>query len=179
MKKPRKKTKRGPSPGRAPNRGADVVPNLKKKYQLRIPSHAGNLEIVREFVSRIARKVGFNEDDVNKIELAVDEACTNVIKHAYSSDSKKPIEIALKVDLEKLTVEITDRGKGFNPKKLQRPDMKEYIAQMRVGGLGVYLMKTLMDEVVYNIQPGKRNQLRMVKYYTKDGEKKTAQVGVG
>lgn len=179
MKKPRKKTKRGPSPGRAPNRGADVLPNLKKKYQLRIPSHAGNLEIVRDFVSRIARKVGFNEDDVNKIELAVDEACTNVIKHAYGTDSKKLIDIAIKVDLEKLTVMITDRGRGFNPKKLPQPDMKEYIAKMRVGGLGVYLMKTLMDEVEYDIQPGKRNQLRMVKYYSKDGEKRKVPVNAG
>ena len=157
-------------PGRAPNRGADVLPNLKKKYQLRIPSHAGNLEIIREFASRIARKVGFNEDDVNKIELAVDEACTNVIKHAYSYDSKQPINLVIKVDAEKLTVLITDHGKSFDPKQLRPPDMKEYFVQMRVGGLGVYLMKTLMDEVEFDIQPGKRNQLRMIKYLAKDGD---------
>jgi serine/threonine-protein kinase RsbW len=178
-KTPRKKIRRGPSAGHAPNRGADVLPNLKKKYQLRLPSQASNLEIVREFVSRIARKVGFSEDDVNKIELAVDEACTNVIKHAYGNDNKKPMDIAIKVDLEKLTVLITDRGKGFNPRKLTHPDMKEYLAKMRVGGLGVYLMKTLMDEVEYDIQPGKRNQLRMVKYYSKDGEKTQMQVNAG
>jgi serine/threonine-protein kinase RsbW len=172
VKKPRKKTKRGPRPGRAHNRGADVLPNLKKKYQLRLPSHAANLEIIREFVSRIAKKVGFNEDDVNKIELAVDEACTNVIKHAYGNDSKKPIDVVIKVDLEKLTVVITDHGKGFNPQKVPRPDMKEYLAKMRVGGLGIFLMKTLMDEVDYDIQPGKRNRLRMVKYYAKDGDKR-------
>ena len=64
------------------------------EYKLKIPSQTDNLEIIREFVGRVASKVGFNEDDLNKIELAVDEACANVIKHAYQKDQKsKPIDI--------------------------------------------------------------------------------------
>lgn len=172
MKKSRPKTEPGPTPGRAHNQGADVLRNLKKKYQLRIPSHASNLEIVREFTARIARKVGFSDEEVSNIEIAVDEACTNVIKHAYGNDSKMPIQLIIKVDSDKLTVLITDHGKGFDPKKLRPLDMRDYLAKMRVGGLGVHLMRTLMDEVEFNIQPGKRNQLRMVKYFVKDGGKR-------
>ncbi len=137
----------------------------KAEYRLRIPSQTDNLEIIRFFVGKVAHKVGFSEDDIGKIELAVDEACTNVMKHAYKEDiTDKSLDVAVKIDYQKLTLVVTDHGKGFDPKKIRIPDMKEYLAELRVGGLGIYLMKTLMDEVDYDIKPGVRNQVRMVKY---------------
>ncbi len=138
-----------------------------KKFHLKIPSQTDNLEIIRDFVAKIARKVGFDEDDISKIELAVDEACTNVIKHAYDNQGKNPIDITIQIDYQKLTILVTDKGKGFDPSKLKTPDLKEYLAEMRVGGLGIYLMKNLMDEVEIQSQPGKGNQVRMVKYLNK------------
>ena len=143
------------------------MPRIQRKYQLRIPSQTDNLEVIRTFVSKIAEKVGFREDDISKIELAVDEACANVIKHAYEKASTKPIDIVIKIDYDKLTVVVTDRGKGFDPKSIKMPDMKEYLAELRVGGLGIYLMRALMDEVNYDIRPGVRNQVKMVKYFLK------------
>lgn len=148
-----------------------TVPKIEKKYHLRIPSQTDNLEIIRTFVSRVAEKVGFKEDDINKIELAVDEACSNVIKHAYKRSPYKPIDIVIKIDYRKLTCIVTDRGKGFNPKLIEMPDMKEYLAELRVGGLGIYLMRTLMDEVDYDIRPGVRNRVKMVKYFLKENDK--------
>jgi serine/threonine-protein kinase RsbW len=145
--------------------GGAGLPQAKRKFQLRIPSQTDNLEIIREFVSRVARKVGFKDDDVGKIELAVDEACANVIEHAYQKDDKQPIDIVIQIDYQKFTVIITDRGRGFNSKKIKTPDMKEYLAQMRVGGLGIYLMRTLMDEIDFDVKPGKRNQVKMSKYF--------------
>ena len=134
-------------------------------YQLKIPSLSDNLEIIREFVSKIAAKAGFDDDAISKIELAVDEASANVIKHAYKESQRKPIDIMIKIDPEKLTVIVSDRGKGFNASKLKDPDMKEYLAKMRVGGLGIYLIRTLMDEVDFKSEPGKGNQVKMVKYF--------------
>jgi len=142
-----------------------ILPRRKSEYKLRIPSQTDNLELIREFVSKVASKVGFGGDDVSKIELAVDEACSNVIKHAYQKDPSKPIDIAMKIDLNKFTIVITDRGRGFDPAKLKMPDMKEYLAELRVGGLGIYLMRSLMDEVDYEIKPGVRNKVTMVKYF--------------
>jgi serine/threonine-protein kinase RsbW len=138
-----------------------------KEFKLRIPSQTDNLELIRYFVGRVAEKVGFDDEDVGKIELACDEACTNVIKHAYSLDRKndQSLDIAIKLDYQKLTLVVTDHGKGFNPNSIKMPDMKEYLAELKVGGLGIYLMKTLMDEVDYDIKPGVRNQVRMVKYF--------------
>lgn len=138
----------------------------KKKFHLRIPSQTEYLEIIREFVSRVARKVGFKEDDASKIELAVDEACTNVIEHAYGGDGKKMIDIAIQVDYpgQKMSIIITDQGRGFDPSKLLAPDMKKYLQEMRVGGLGVYLMQSLMDEINFEVKPGPKNQVKLVKY---------------
>ena len=144
------------------------MPTIECEYQLRIPSETDNLELIREFVSKLAEKVGFNSDDVGKIELACDEACTNVMKHAYSPDQqnrKKSLDIVIQIDFDKLTLIVTDHGKGFDPKSIKMPDMREYLAQLKVGGLGIYLMRTLMDEVDYEMQPGVKNQVKMVKYF--------------
>jgi len=147
---------------------------LVKEFKLRIPSQTDNLELIRYFVGRVAEKVGFDDEDVGKIELACDEACTNVIKHAYNERKQvQSLDIAIKLDYQKLTLVVTDHGKGFDPKAIRIPDMKEYLAELKVGGLGIYLMKTLMDEVDYDIKPGIRNQVRMVKYFI---NKKSSQV---
>ncbi|MEK7726994.1 MAG: ATP-binding protein [candidate division KSB1 bacterium] len=137
----------------------------KKKYHLRIPSQTDNLEIIREFVTRVARQVGFQEEEASKIELAVDEACTNVIEHAYSKDERKLIDIDIQIDPQKFTIIITDQGKGFDLKQINKPDMKKYLEEMRVGGLGIYLMQTLMDEIDFDVVGGRKNQVKMVKYF--------------
>jgi serine/threonine-protein kinase RsbW len=144
------------------------MPKTECEYQLRIPSETDNLELIREFVTKVAEKVGFQSDDIGKIELACDEACTNVIKHAYApdiNDGKNNLDILIKVNYDKFTLVVTDHGKGFDPKTIKSPDMKEYLAQLKVGGLGIYLMKTLMDEVDYQMEPGVKNQVKMVKYF--------------
>jgi serine/threonine-protein kinase RsbW len=148
-----------------------------KEFKLRIPSQTDNLELIRYFVGRVAEKVGFDDEDVGKIELACDEACTNVIKHAYSLDRKndQSLDIAIKLDYQKLTLVVTDHGKGFNPNSIKMPNMKEYLAELKVGGLGIYLMKTLMDEVDYEIKPGVRNQVRMVKYFINKKDSKVVE----
>ena len=140
---------------------------MKKKtrqYLLKIPGQVDNLEIIRNFISGVAKKVGFGDDDANKIELAVDEACTNVIEHAYRDNDEQNIDIAIKLDYQKFTVVVTDKGRSFNFKQVEMPDMDTYLAELRVGGLGIYLMKTLMDEVDYQSKPGGKNEVRMVKY---------------
>lgn len=162
-------------------RGKLVVKKAPAQYEIRLPSHTENLEIIREFVFKIITRVGINEEDASKIELAVDEACTNVMKHAYGGESTNPIDVAIKIDYKKVTIVVTDHGKGFNPKLVEIPNMKEYLAEMRVGGLGIYLMRSLMDEVTYDVKPGISNKVTMVKFLVKDDqvvEKKNLRSGV-
>jgi len=135
-----------------------------KAQKLNIESRTDQLVAVREFVSQAALEFGFTDEEVSKIALAVDEACTNIIKHAYKFDSRQRITISVREKNSAFEVSIRDSGLRFNPDEIEIPDMKEYLTYYRRGGLGMYLMKSLMDEVEYDIRPGKKNEVRMVKY---------------
>jgi serine/threonine-protein kinase RsbW len=137
----------------------------KKKYITKtIPSRTDCLIEIREFVGSAARSFGFSEEETANIILAVDEACTNIIKHAYQYVADKKIEVAITQDNDVFEVKIFDNGRTFDPSTLQPPDLKEHIGHQRRGGLGVYLMKRLMDKVEYNFKPGKRNEVTLIKY---------------
>ena len=140
------------------------MPKTQKKYQLKIPSQSDNLSIIRDVVAKVASRVGFDTDEASKIELAVDEACTNVIKHAYANNSNQMIEVSIKIDQKKLIIIVADKGKGFNPDEIKLPDLNKSIKEGRKGGLGLCLIKTLMDKVEFEIKPGLKNQVKMIKY---------------
>jgi serine/threonine-protein kinase RsbW len=134
-----------------------------------VESRTENLEYARRFVADLARDAGFGSEDVSKIELAVDEACTNIIKHAYKYDPTRSISISVTLspanaERPKFVVLIQDSGMSFDASRYHDPDMREYFRRYRVGGLGIMLMKKLMDEVVYTIEPGRPNEVTLVKY---------------
>ena len=140
----------------------------KQKFLLVIPGESKYLEIIREFIAKIARSVGFNEEHINKIQVSVDEACTNVVKHAYQGMKKKDVRIEVELDVEKMTIAIIDKGKGFDPKTIEPLNMNKYLNEFRRGGLGIHLMNILMDEIKYSIHPLKKNQVTMVKYFHRE-----------
>ena len=139
----------------------------KQKFKLKISSATENLEIIREFINNVATKAGFSGESVDQIELAVDEACTNVIKHAYKYSSNRMLDISVFLDNEKIEIIIMDKGAGFNPDNLPIPNLEKYMRAAKVGGLGIHLMRTLMDEVNFSINPGKKNQVSLVKYLSR------------
>ncbi len=130
----------------------------------RILSQTDYLYEVREFVGEAARAFGFSEEDTANIVLAVDEACTNIIKHAYQYATDKEIEVSIIPQKRSFEIRIYDSGKSFNPSTIRQPDLKEHIGHRKRGGLGVYMMKKLMDKVEYNFHKGKRNEVRLIKY---------------
>ncbi len=138
-----------------------------QKYKLKIPSITENLQMIREFVLKIAAKAGFNEETQEQIALAVDEACTNVIKHAHHHDARRLMDIQIQTDASKMKITITDKGRGFDITKLKDPDVEKFIKESRHGGLGIYLIKTLMDEVDYEFNPGVKNKVQLTKYLQK------------
>lgn len=132
------------------------------RASLTIASQTERLNEVREFVSGLARAHGFTEDDVNKITIAVDEACTNIIKHGYNFSPDHRIDVEVLRTGTDFQIVIADKGKHFDPNAIQTPDMKDYFQHFRRGGLGVYLMKRVMDTVEFAKQQD-RNVLRMTK----------------
>ncbi len=138
--------------------------NASNTRDLVIPSQTERLKEAREFVSKAADQFGFGDDDVNKIVLAVDEACTNIIKHAYGYGKNYTIRISISMQGKEFEITITDQGRPFDPAGVTPPDMKEYLTHFKRGGLGMYLMKTVMDKVEYDFKPGPVNKVRLTKY---------------
>lgn len=134
------------------------------EQQIVVKSSTDNLEKIREFTKSAALNSGFGEDTIGKIILAVDEACTNIIKHAYKFSPEGIINIVIKFSGSKFSISITDEGEHFDPTKIPEPDLREYYKQKRVGGLGMFLIKRLMDEVKYSTLSGNKNQVVLIKY---------------
>lgn len=117
---------------------------------------------MRNFVSGHARRYGFSETDIEEIRLAVDEAITNVIKHAYHFDASGRIYISVGCDSSRFWIAIQDSGHAFDLNAYAEPDVPQRIAERKKGGVGVYLIKRLMDKVEYS-KENEHNQIRMIK----------------
>ncbi len=133
-------------------------------FSLTVASKAKNLEVIRKFIVEIAEKGGFSKEAIGQIELAVDEASTNVIKHAHRFNADKNVDILVKLDAQKMVIKICDHGSGFDVKRVAPPDLKKYIQEAKKGGLGIHLMRNLMDKVSFSSQSKRGNCVTLVKY---------------
>ena len=135
----------------------------KNNSELVVKSRTENLSLIRDFISDKASESGLSNEEVENIMLAVDEACTNIIKHAYNSFPDGEIIIKVDYNSDKLLITIIDYGSTFDPLIVPDPDLQKYYRDGRVGGLGMYLMKSLMDDIKYTSVPGKYNQVLLSK----------------
>jgi serine/threonine-protein kinase RsbW len=142
--------------------------SIEQRFTLLVPSSTQNLALIRDFVTNVGLQAGLGDDDVAKLELAVDEACTNVIEHAHRGDLSKDVVVRATFDERALRIEVVDTGEGFDPAKVPQENLEQMVAKHRSGGLGLRVMKSLMDEVSYEIVPGDKNRLRMVKKLRKE-----------
>ena len=148
-----------------------TMPGARNHYTMRIQSTTRNLSAVREFVQTHAQAAGFSDVAVEQYKLAVDEACTNVIKHAYKGREDGDIEITIAVDPERMTVTIRDQGERFERSTYQEPNLIRSIKERRGGGYGVHLMRRLMDEVEYKVH-GPFNEVSLTKFRADNGQGK-------
>ena len=139
----------------------------EREFALHVPSSTENLAMIRDFVKSIGTQSGMDDMDVARLELAVDEACANVMEHAYDDDTSKEVKIRALVDDRSVQIEVVDTGKGFDPTTVEQLKVKDLMTAKRSGGLGMRLMKSFMDEVHYEVQPGVKNELKMVKRLNK------------
>ena len=132
---------------------------------LTIRSNPVELRQVRSAIEAGCTRVGFDKKDCHAIGLAVDEALANVIKHAYGGARDKKIEIEIEelneeVKQQGLKVSIRDFGKTVEVSKIKGRELTD----IRPGGLGVHIMRKVMDEVVFECPASGGTLLRMVKY---------------
>jgi serine/threonine-protein kinase RsbW len=141
-----------------------VAPSI---HTLTIPSSTLHLEDVRRFVETHAVRANFNEEAIAQLKMAVDEACTNVIEHAYHGDGQHQIDIAVILKPDRFTVRIRDEGERFKSADYQEPDLLEFAKMRRAGGFGVHIMRRLMDKVEYRTD-GNVNECCLIKYRQPD-----------
>jgi serine/threonine-protein kinase RsbW len=137
---------------------------LENNAKISISSSTKNLMEVRNFIEVNAKKYMSDSNVINQIILSVDEACTNIIKHTYKFDENHTIDIENLINKNQFIVKISYNGDEFDPNKRSIPDMKEYFAKYKVGGLGIPLMKKFMDKIDYLHTINNFNELTMVKY---------------
>jgi serine/threonine-protein kinase RsbW len=121
------------------------------------------LDEIREFVGEIARKGGFGEKDVYNIQLATDEAASNIIEHAYEGIADGVLDISCDMEADAIKIVLIDYGLPFDPSQIPMPDLKADLSDRKIGGLGIFLMRKLMDDVHYDPRPDKSNVLTMIK----------------
>jgi serine/threonine-protein kinase RsbW len=121
------------------------------------------LDEIREFVGGVARQGGFSDKDVYNIQLATDEAASNMIEHSYENIPDGVIDLSCGMEGDQIRIVLIDYGEPFDPSAIPLPDLKADLSDRKIGGLGIFLMRKLMDEVHYEPKPDKSNVLTMIK----------------
>lgn len=113
------------------------------------PASFEYLDEIRECVATVARSSGFTEKTIYSLQLAADEAASNIIEHAYEGVSDGTLFITCKMNGDAIVITMRDQGRSFNPSKVKEPNLQADLSERQIGGLGVYLMRKLMDSVNY------------------------------
>ena len=136
---------------------------MGQSIEIRIPSEPKLLKVTRAVIYQVCEIMGFSLEDCNNITLAVDEACSNIIKHAYGGSTGKPIDVTCSLFQDRLEILLRDFGKKAVINAIKSRELDD----VRPGGLGVHLIKSVMDIVKYDNQLDEGNQLQLVKFIQK------------
>ena len=131
---------------------------------LTVPGRFEYLAQIADFIQVVARDAGWTDDETYRMQMAVDEACSNIIEHAYGLDTQGDIKLSCCIeDKGDLIISIHDNGKPFDPTEVPEPPIGDDLENLREGGLGLYFMRKLMDEVTFHFDERVGNVLTMVK----------------
>ena len=141
--------------------------NKSDTSTLTVPNDLSYSAVVGSYVKAVSRKTGFNEDDLQMIELGVDEAFTNVVEHAFDPDEDATFKIICTRIPLGLKIAIREKGMPFDPTKIPEYDPTTPLEEQSGEGLGFYLMKQSMDEVQFNNLGKQGKETCLIKYLSK------------
>lgn len=127
------------------------------------PAKYTSLDDIRIFVAQAAQKAGLSDKAIYAVQLAVDEACANIIDHAYGGETDERIEIACEITKDSLRISLRDNGRPFDMDSVSPPDLNLPLSERQVGGLGVHLIRNLMDGINYQSARETGNLLTLTK----------------
>ena len=146
-------------PGR--RRAPVFEPVTEETVELTLPSRVESVAEAAEAVADAARRLGFAEDALFGIDMAVREAVTNAVLHGNRGDESKTVEVGFADTPSALVITVRDRGTGFDPAAVPDPTAEQNL--LKSSGRGILFMRSFMDEVAWERHPGGGTLVRMTK----------------
>jgi len=135
-----------------------------------VPARLDSLALISNFITNATARAGLDDHAAWQVQLAVDEAATNIIQHGYDLASSGTIDLGWRLEGDQLVVTLRDHGRRFNPTDVPAPDITSPLEERQAGGLGLYIMGRLMDSVWFDFDDQQGNLLTMVKHVGASGE---------
>lgn len=132
---------------------------MSDNLSISVPSKPEYVNVIRLTASAIASRVGFDIEQIEDIKVAVAEACTNAIKHGIKNNMEN-FDVKFSIDCDRIVINIIDNGIGFSSDQIEEPDL----TTPKEGGLGIFIIKSLMDEVMISSDVGEGTNIKMIKY---------------
>ena len=134
---------------------ASFIPMEPKRRPYRLEVEAKDIELltIKDFIQRVCDAAGCTPKEISNIKLAVDEACSNIIRHAYKEKEGGKITMEVGIGFADIMIKIIDYGTPFDFKGVKEPDLNQYVDIGKKGGLGIWLIKKVMSRVVYKAYP--------------------------
>lgn len=148
---------------------------MSDRNSLTVPGRYDQIQVICEFVSAGARLAGLDSDTIFHLELCCDEASTNIIEHAYGAENVGDITASYEYTTDEFRIMLHDDGQPFDPESIPEPDLPgehektndaalgDIMKSLKVGGLGIHFIRTLMDEVHYSFNGQHGNTLLLIK----------------
>jgi serine/threonine-protein kinase RsbW len=137
---------------------------MRECRKLRLRAVLESVPQAIDCVGESARAMGFDERQVHQIQMAVDEACANVVEHAYEGMPPGEMEVECRCEGRDFVVLVRDWGHSFEPDCVPEPDINAPLEERHLGGLGLYLIRRAMDRAEFTFDPRHGNELVMVKH---------------
>ncbi|NMC53569.1 MAG: ATP-binding protein [Chloroflexi bacterium] len=141
----------------------------EQHFHAAYPGRFSSLRLISSFVREAAQKTGLDDCTIYAVETAVDEACSNIIEHAYGAEDMGEIQCECRVLPDRLIIILKDQGKPFDPSAIAAPNLEVSLEERTDHGLGLYFMRQMMDDVRFDFVEGVGNILTMVKMKEKPG----------
>jgi serine/threonine-protein kinase RsbW len=135
-----------------------------REAKIYLESDLVNLAKARTFISGKAKEAGADESDITRLEISCDEWCANIIEHGMGSGEDRGFTIECRKENEKFLVIYEHEGQRFNPIEQDDVDINDHFSRSKERGLGVYIMKEMMDEIHFDYIGNRINRLTLVKY---------------
>lgn len=126
---------------------------------INVTSHPENLKRIRKVMREILVQTGFSKKESGFVVLAIDEACSNIIRHGYKNDYHRKIDLTVRLEKNRLIISIMDDGVRFDETLIKTRDVDD----IKPGGLGIYIIHQVMDSVEYSRTHEGFNRIKMVK----------------